>query len=55
MANYLSFAGGIVLSDTESSDSDKELNVMDLALKEESVIHFNQLGDDAKNLATTPV
>ena len=55
MADYLSFTGGIPLSDTESSDSDKELNVIDLTLEEEHVIHFNQPGDDVKNLVTTPI
>ena len=35
MADYLSFAGGIPLSDTESSNSEEELNVSDLAIEEE--------------------
>ena len=55
MANYLSFAGEIVLSDIESLDSDKELNVMDLALEEEPVIQFNCLGDATESLVTMPV
>ena len=55
MADYLSFVSRIPLSDIESSDSDKDLNVMDLTLEEEPVIHFNRLGDGAENLATTPI
>ena len=41
MANYLSFAGGIPLLDTESLESEEELNVADLALEEEPIVHFN--------------
>ena len=55
MADYLSFTGEIVLSDTESLDSDKELNVMDLALEEEPVIQFNCLGDASESLVTAMV
>ena len=51
----MSFAGGIVLSDAESSDFEKELNVTDLALEEEPVIQFNHSGDAIESLVTAPV
>ena len=53
MADYLSFAGKTILSDTESSDSEKELNITDLTLEEEPVIQFNRPSDATENLATT--
>ena len=56
MADYLSFASGIPISDVESSDSDEELNVADLTLdEEEPEVHFNNLNTESENLATTPV
>ena len=55
MADYLSFVGGIVLSHTKSSDSEKELNVTNLALEKEPVIHYNHPGDTTESLATTLV
>ena len=55
MANYLSFAGGIPLSDTESSDSEEELNVSDLALEEEPIIQFNNPSNATESLATAPI
>ena len=33
MADYLSFMGGIALSDTESTDSEKDLNIMNLTVQ----------------------
>ena len=54
MADYLSFVGGIVLLNTESSDFDKELNVKDLSLEEEYVIQFNHPGEVTEILASAP-
>ena len=56
MADYLSFASGIPISDVESSDSDEELNVADLTLdKEKLEVHFNNPSTESENLATAPV
>ena len=55
MADYLSFAGGIPLLDTESSDSKEELNISDLALEEEPIIQFNNPNVAAEILATVLV
>ena len=55
MADYLSFAGVIPLSDPESSDSKEELNVVELALEEELEVQFNNLDVTAETLATTPI
>ena len=42
MADYLSFAGRIPISNAESSDSDEELNMTGLTLdEEEPEVHFN--------------
>ena len=38
MADYLSFAGGILILDFESSDLEQELNVADLTLEEEPMV-----------------
>ena len=54
MADYLSFTGGIPLSDTGSLDSEEELNVLDLALEEEPIVQFNNLNVAAESLATVP-
>ena len=54
MANYLSFAGEIVLLDTKSWYSEKELNVKDLSLEEEYVIQFNHPGEVTEILASAP-
>ena len=55
MADYLSFAGGIPLSNIGSSNFEEELNVSDLALEEESVIQFNNPEVAAESLAITLV
>ena len=55
MDDYLSFVGGIPISDAESSDSDEELNVADLTLDEEPKVHFNNPNTESENLATAPV
>ena len=55
MADYLSIAGGIPLSDPESSDSEEELNIAELALKEELEAQFNNLDMVTESLATTPI
>ena len=41
MADYLSFADGVPISNPVSSDSDEELNVMGLTLDEEPEVRFN--------------
>ena len=56
MADYLSFAGGVPILVSESSDSDWELNVTGLTLDEEELeVHFNNPNIESEDLATTPV
>ena len=55
MADYLSFASEIPISDAESSDSDEELNVTDLTLEEEPEVQFNHPSIESEDLATAPV
>ena len=56
MSDYLSFAGGVPISISESSDSDEELNVMGLTLdEEEPEVHFNNPSTELQDLATAPV
>ena len=55
MADYLSFAGGIPLLDIESLGSEEELNVAELALKEEPIVQFNNLNVAVESLAIAPV
>ena len=52
MVDYLSFAGGIPISDFESSDSEQELNVADLTLEEEPMVQFNNLNVKSESMAT---
>ena len=54
MADYLSFIGGVLISDLVSSDSDEELNVTGLSLDEEPEVRFNDPGVDSEDLATAP-
>ena len=54
MADYLFFAGGIPISDAESSGSDEELNVKDLTVEEEPEVQFNP-SIESEDLATAPV
>ena len=54
MADYLSFADGIPLLDTESSDSEGELNVAELTLEEEPIVQFNNPSVVTESLATAP-
>ena len=55
MVDYISFAGGIPISNVESSDSDEELNVTGLSLEEEQEVQFNNTNIELENLATSPV
>ena len=55
MADYLLFAGRIPISDFESSDSEQELNIIDLALEEEPEVQFNNPDVVAESLAMAPV
>ena len=55
MVDYLSFTGRIPISDSESSDSEQELNVADLTLEEEPEVHFNNPSIESEDLATAPV
>ena len=55
MDDYLSFTGGIPISDAESSDSDEELNVMGLSLEEDPEVQFNNPSIKSENLATAHV
>ena len=56
MADYLFFAGGIPISDAESSDSNKELNVTGLIIEEEEPeVQFNNPNIESENLVTTRV
>ena len=55
MADYLSFADGVPISDPVSSDSDEELNLTDLTLDEEPEVRFNDPDLSMENLATAPV
>ena len=55
MDNYLSFAGGISLSDLESSYSEEELNVTQLALEEKPEVQFNNSDVVAESLTTAPI
>ena len=56
MTNYLSFVGGIPISDAESSDSDEKLNVMGLTLEEEEPkVQFNNPNIESEDLANAPV
>ena len=55
MADYLSFVGGIPLSDPESSDSEEELNVAELTLEEEPEVQFNNPDVVMESQATAPI
>ena len=55
MADYLLFAGGIPISDFESSDSEQELNVADLTLEEEPEVQLNNPSIESEDLETDPV
>ena len=55
MADYLSFAGGIPILDSESSNSEQKLNVADLTLEEEPIVQFNNSILELKSLATAPL
>ena len=55
MVDYLSFTGSIPISDTESSDSEEELNFAELSLEEEPMVQFKNLSVDVESLATAPV
>ena len=55
MADYLSIAGGIPLSDPESSDSEGELNVAELAPEEEPEVQFNNPDVAVESLAIAPI
>ena len=55
MADYLSFAGRIPISNSESSDSKQELNMVDLTLEEEPIVQFNNPNVDSESLATALV
>ena len=55
MADYIFFAGGVPISDLESSNLDEELNVVGLTLDEESEVHFNNLNLELKSLAIASV
>ena len=56
MADYLSFAGGITISDPVSSDSEEELNVSGLNLdEEEPEVRFNNSSVESEDLAVAPI
>ena len=55
MADYLSFTGGIPISDFESLDSEQELNIADLALEEEPEVQFNNPDVATESLTIAPV
>ena len=55
MADYLSFADGVPISDPVSSDLDEELNVTGLTLDEEPQVRFNDPNLSMEDLATTLV
>ena len=56
MADYLSFVGGITISDPVSSDSEEELNVSGLNLdEEEPEVRFNDPNANSEVLATAPL
>ena len=53
MADYLSFADGVPISDLASSDSDEELNISGINLdEEEPEVRFNDPNADLEVLAT---
>ena len=56
MADYLSFAYGINISDPVSSDSEEELNVSGLNLdEEEPEVRFNDPCIESEDLAVAPI
>ena len=56
MADYLSFMGGITISDPVSSDLEEELNVSGLNLDEEELeVRFNDPCIESEDLAVTPI
>lgn len=55
MADYLTFAGGIIISDTESSNSEGEANITDLTVEEEPEVRFNPPTDVTQDLATNQI
>ena len=59
MADYLSFADGITISDpvsSDSSDSKEELNVSGLNLdEEEPEVQFNDLCIESEDMAVAPI
>ena len=56
MADYLSFADGITISDPVSSDSEEELKVSGLNLDEkEPKVWFNDPCIESEDLAVTPI
>ena len=56
MADYLSFADGVLISDPASSDSDEELNISGINLdEEEPEVQFNDPNADLEVLATVPL
>ena len=55
MADYLSFADGITISDPVSSDSEEELNMSGLNLdEEEPKVQFNDPCIESEDLAVAP-
>ena len=56
MADYLSFADGVPISDPASSDSDEELNISEINLdEEEPEVRFNDPNADLEVLATSSI
>ena len=56
MADYLSFADGVLISDPASSDSKEELNVSGLNLdEEEPEVRFNDPSAESEDLEVTPI
>ena len=56
MADYLSFADGITISDPVSSDSEEELNVSGVNLdEEEPEVRFNDPCIESEDLVIAPI
>ena len=56
MADYLSFADGVPISDPASSDSDEELNISGINLdEEEPEVRFNDPNVESESLVVAPI